>query len=282
MAFEASILADSCNNKGCRLTTFQVTYPRCVHSELMTHRMFSRNSSSSRAIPIEKMLRDVETDPFIPIEWGRNQKGMQASKVVSVNMGVLARRTWLQARDSALDHACHLSVDCNLHKQIVNRIVEPWMWITVIITSTNYANFFKLRCHPDAEPHIRYIAEMMRLLYEEYRPDVLKAGQWHLPLFGFEKDSEISNPYECAKLSTARCARVSYKTHDGRRDTEKDIELHDKLVSSRHWSPFEHVAQATDQEFYPRSNFDAGPTLCGWKQYRKFFGAEECVSQGVY
>ena len=265
--YAAKILADSfC---GTRLTTFEVTYPRFVHSECLTHRQFSRNSSSSRAIPIEKMIAQVVENPVVPVFWGKNQKGMQSEVAMTPEEQVSAQVLWLDARDKAVESARFLQAS-GLHKQLVNRVIEPWMWITVILSATEFENFFHLRCHKDAQPEIRKIAEMMQLLYQSSKPRLLKAGEWHLPLLQPE-DEDLTQDQKL-KVCTGRCARVSYLTHDGKRDPEADITLHDRLLMSGHWSPFEHCAVATiDDSFY--GNFK------GWKQYRKFF-LNECFEQG--
>ncbi len=161
MAFECKILADSLAPCMKRLTTFEVTYPRIIHSEVLTHRMLSRNSASSRAIPVEKLIQRVVDDPFIPVYIGANQKGMQAGEELSEEARASAVTLWLSARNKAVDHARMLT-NIGVHKQVVNRIIEPWMWITVIVSATEWDNFYGLRCHKDAEPHFQLIARMMR------------------------------------------------------------------------------------------------------------------------
>lgn len=269
--FDVQILLDAVHpGPGPRLTTMQLTYPRCIHSEFMTHRMFSRNSASSRAIPIEKMLQNVEESPFVPIYWGLNQKGMQAGGEHSEIHN--CESTWLAARDAALYEANRLN-RLGLHKQIVNRVLEPWMWITVIATGIEPAweNFFKLRCHPDAEPHIQKIAYMAREQYDANGIWAMTYDHDYTPLIGFDGDENLTRD-EKRKVSTARCARVSYRTHDGERDVSADIALHDRLCEAGHWSPFEHVAKPINSSVQPgTSNF--GPY---WLQYRKMFPNEMC------
>lgn len=262
--FEVKILAASVNSMGERLTTFQLTYPRFIHSELLTHRMFSRNSASSRAIPVEKMISDVMVNPVIPIHWGAAQKGMQAYSEVPNHVQATCETMWLNARDEAVRQA-RLILDCGVHKQIVNRLLEPWMWITVICSTTSFEHFRQLRCHPAAEPHFQKLAGMMADAYDSAEPQLKRLGEWHLPLIGFSGDEHLSVA-DCVKVSTARCARVSYLTHDGKRDVEADIELHDRLASSGHWSPFEHASQPSPHR--QQGNF------MGWIQYRKCFGTE--------
>jgi len=263
MAYQAKIIEDSVNKFGNRLTTFEVTFPRIVLAELNTHRMFSRNSASSRAIPVEKMINRVIDDPFIPIHWGKNQPGMKADEQIGELEQAEACRVWLEARNGAVRRVKKL-IDVGVHKQIANRLLEPFLWHTTIITATEYGNFFNQRCHPDAQPEIRKIAEMMKDLYFFQEP---YKRAFHLPYIQAEDcvfDLEILK-----KVSVARCARVSYLTHDGKRDIEKDIELHNKLITGQHMSPFEHVATADNQDkdkWY--GNFK------GWVQYRKRISGE--------
>ena len=267
MAYEARIELDSVNLVGDRLTTFVVTYPRFVHSELMTHRVFSRNSSSSRAIPIEKMIQRIKDDPVIPVYWGRNQRGMQARGELTPSEQECAVQHWLDARDEAVRYA-EILLEAEVHKQIVNRILEPWMWITVIITATEYNNFFNLRCHPDAQPEIRYIAEMMEYLYIDSIPRPKAEREWHLPFVTREEEEAQFHEWGAPgllRLSVARCARVSYLTHDGEHDPEKDIKLADQLMKHDppHFSPLEHQAYALPDR--QSANFT------GWWQYRQTF-----------
>ncbi len=271
MAYSAKILLDSVAPNGHRLTTFEVTYPRFVHCELMTHRQFSRNSSSSRAIPIAKMIDAVLEDPVFPVWWGKAQSGMQAHEEIDEDAQNSARRRWLLARNKAIMSVQEM-MELGLHKQIPNRLLEPWMWITVIVTASEYENFFSLRCHPDAQPEIRRIAEMMRDLYYSQEPTPVSAGFWHLPLTGFSGD-EALDADALRKVSVARCARVSYLTHEGKRDVGADLALYDRLVSSGHMSPSEHQGCAMGAQWWTES-----PMLCGnfkgWIQHRKLLPGE--------
>lgn len=264
--FSARIIADSVNVCGNRLVTFEVTYPRSIHAEMLTHRLFSRNSASSRAIPVETMLASIVESPFIPRFWGKNQRGMQAGEEVDPQTIEQARAIILKMRDFCVDGVRQLA-ELGLHKQLVNRYVEPWMWITVIISTTSFEHFRRLRVHPDAEPHFNLIASMMAKEYDTHEPTLLQPGHWHVPMFGFDEDDQIGNIDTITKVATGRCARVSYLTHNGTRDIEKDVDLHDRLMSSGHWSPFEHIACArADSE--PSGNF------VGFTQYRKLFPRE--------
>jgi thymidylate synthase ThyX len=271
MPYSARVLLDSVSPAGIRLTTMEARYPRFIHAEVMTHRLFSRNSSSSRAVPIRKMIDAVRAEPAMPTWWGRNQAGMQAEDEISDEARALAQAEWRRALEDALGHAERLaSSDINLHKQLVNRILEPFAWITVIITATEWTNFFTQRTHPDAQPEIKVVADLMLDAYRTSQPRALGPGEWHTPLI--LPDEEATLPLqERLQISVARSARVSYLSHDGTRDHAKDIELYERLVgggANGHWSPFEHVAT-------PLASGDAwSGNFRGWEQYRKRFAEE--------
>jgi thymidylate synthase ThyX len=271
MPFYARILLDSMSPAGVRLTTMEVRYPRFIHSEVLTHRVMSRNSSSSRAIPIRKMIDAVRVDPAMPLWWGRNQAGMQAREEIDAPTRALAEAEWKRALDDALAHAERLAAnDINLHKQLVNRILEPFAWITVIVSATEWANFFTQRTHEDAQPELRHIAQLMLAEYRASTPRRLALGEWHTPLI--QPDEELTlDPEQRRQISVARCARVSYLSHDGSRDLAKDFELYERLVgggANGHWSPFEHVATPLADASEWSGNFR------GWEQYRKRFPQE--------
>jgi thymidylate synthase ThyX len=265
MAYDVKILADSVSPAGHRLTTFQVTFPRIVLAEVNTHRMLARNSASSRAIPVEKRVVAVENDPFVPEQFGKNQKGMQADVALEQHEAVKARDTWLDAKDSAIEQAKRLAM-LGVHKQLANRLLEPFAWHTAILTATDWSNFFNLRCHKDAQPEFSKAAHMMRDLYEDGKPRELKVGQWHLPFIRDEDDGPYVNDRDIdsvdwerwCRISVARCARVSYLTQDGRRDHEEDLKLFDRLVGSAHLSPLEHSARpmtVEELELFRRRRF---------------------------
>jgi thymidylate synthase ThyX len=274
MGFSARVVLDSISPAGVRLTTMEVRYPRFIHAELMTHRVFSRNAASSRAIPIRKMIDAVREDPAMPLWWGRNQAGMQAREEIDPETQRRAEAEWRAALADALAHAETLaSAEINLHKQLVNRILEPFAWITVIITATEWANFFAQRTHEDAQPELRHIAQLMLDAYRASAPRTLGVGEWHTPLI-LDDEAALLPPEERLQISVARCARVSYLSHDGRRDHGKDLELYEKLLgggANGHWSPFEHVATPLRDAAQWSGNFR------GWEQFRKRF-AEENVS----
>jgi len=280
MTFAAKILKDSVGPNGIRLTTMQVTFPRIVLSEFNTHRVFSRNSASSRAIPIEKRVSEVLCNPFIPTYWGKNQKGMQADGELNEMEQGWAREEWLKARDQAVTSVCRLN-SIGLHKQISNRLLEPWLWTTVIVTATEWENFFGLRCNSQAQPEIRKVADMMKDVYESATPSPLKFGEWHLPLLqpdetviygdtaaDFFGDSTSFNVETARKVCVGRCARVSYLTHDGKRDPAADVALAERLMQNGHMSPFEHIATPSSMEEFSGN-------LRGWVSYRKLIPNED-------
>jgi thymidylate synthase ThyX len=297
MAFDAKVLADSLSPAGHRLTTLEATFPRFVLAEFNTHRVFSRNSASSRAIPIAKQLRRVLEGPYVPIEFGSNQPGMQAGPPLEGAEREAAEREWLRARDDAVRRVLGLVASpeevadadliealerveratrersrpetwLNVHKQVANRLLEPFMWHTVIVTATEWDNFWNLRCHPDAQPEIRLVAERMRGAVEDSEPRELGADEWHLPLIRPEDREQVASIEDLVKVSAGRCARVSYLTHDGRRDLQADIDLHDRLLESGHMSPLEHPAQ-------PLPDDEWSGNFRGWRSYRKEIAGEE-------
>lgn len=310
----AKIIADSVSLAGKRLTTLQLRYPRWIHAEGRTHRKLrigeedpdygveygtgvvttpslmenpdlSRNASSSRAIPVKTLIQDVLKDPAIPLYWGADQKGMQAGDecnalLVPGNRPFKKEWTreeaWLSAMNGAIEWAMAFDA-AGYHKQIVNRLLEPFSHINVVVTATEWSNFFALRAHPDAEPHIQHLARAMAREMALSNPILLQAGEWHLPyvtpeelaFMGGRKDPTG----ELRLISTARNARVSYKTHDGRRPMPKeDLELAHRLIGAvpLHASPAEHqgTPDADTECMEHWGNF------VGWVQYRKTLPGE--------
>jgi len=284
MTIVAKVIADSISPQGIRLTTLQLRYPRMIHSEFMTHRVFSRNASSSRAIPVERLIQDVLDDPAMPVFWGKNQKGMQAVEEIVGDERVEREHNWLSARDAAVAWARILSARA-VHKQLVNRLLEPWCHINVVVTATEWSNFFALRRHPDAQPEMRALADAMWEAREASTPQQLSdhTEDWHLPYIGGDYLNNDQGGWQTmVKLSVARCARVSYLTHEGKPpNVEDDLKLYDRLVGSAplHASPAEH--QATPDYFgldrYEMERWeheDEHGNFCGWRQYRKMLPNE--------
>lgn len=281
------------------LSTLLLRYPRWVHAEFMTHRVFSRNAASSRAIPVKKLIQDVIDNPAVPLFWGANKPGMQAgeecineahvsdiwrcgpAEIVEYTSG--REDAWLAAMHNAVE-AAQAFDRAGYHKQICNRLLEPFSHITVLVSATEWDNFLELRDHPDAEPHIAMLArEIRKCLEDESTIQTIEPGEWHLP-FVSDDDLSAGTPWReltqenLIKLSVARCASTSYKTVDGFDMTlDRAIALHDKLVSSEpiHASPAEHVAQADHPRSVGISNWTNGwwhqeehGNFQGFRQYR--------------
>lgn len=261
----AKVIAHSINRFHSKpIITLQLRYPRFIHSELMTHRDFSRNASSSRAIPTPKMIEQVRNEPAMPVHWGKNQPGMQAFEEVHPADMALAKGLWLQAAKEAADLAEEMHA-LGLHKQVINRILEPFQYISVIVTATEWDNFFELRNHADADPTIKALAQAMLAAIEGSTPRLLEDHEWHLPYVTDEERANMDWATLC-KVSAARCARVSYLTHDGATPSiEKDLALYERLVGSRplHASPIEHQALPAPEAHNRWGNFN------GWIQNRK-------------
>lgn len=313
--FSAKVVADSVSPTGKRITTLEVVFPRMILSEFNTHRMLSKNSASSRAIPVVKQIRKIMDYPYIPNTVGINQSGMQATNFLTDAALLQAQQNVIVKRDRAVigaledlvgpayvrsvfgDNFADVMAEgfrdedfdlvehilnyysatakedvtpegfLNIHKQTVNRYLEPFMWHTVVVTATEWDNFFALRIHGDAQPEICLPTELIRNAMEASTPTPLNYGEWHLPFVQEdEKHLITSDTIEDWKyVSSGRCARVSYETHDGKRDIEKDISLaKHRLVPHGHMSPLEHVATPVKDDF----EGDTG-NLKGWLPFRK-------------
>ena len=318
---KSEIICDSLNPKGRRLTTYILEYPRYIHSEIMTHRVFSKNSASSRAIPIEKFIQQIKDNPAMPEHWGKNQSGMRANEeldnvdktedwylfssdddaeIEKVTKLEKAKRLWLLARNAAIGFAEELN-RIGLHKQIANRILEPWFHMRIILSGTEFENFFALRAHKDAHPDLQKLAYLMLEQYNTSQPNKFKAGAWHIP-FGDKMDEDRINKLAASKykedtnngvvdsyehvdkiisniqikIAVARCARISYYNYEGKDDYEADIKLCDRLFANtpKHLSPTEHVAQSMESDEWC-GNFR------GFKQFRKMFQDENLSDSRV-
>lgn len=257
-----SILASEHSITGKRLDTILCRMPRCILAEFNTHRAFSRNAASSRAIPVSKMMAQIENDPFIPVKWTKNEPGMQGYEELESYDAAEAKSHWCDGRWHALEQAKKLNA-LGAHKQVINRLLEPWMWTIVLVTATEWENFFALRDHPAAEPHMQLLAQAIYRARMEANRKLLEPGQWHLPFIhqtewhewvlgdGVTAEEELRklklDGMDVLKiLSVARCASTSYKTVDGFDMTlDRAQKIYDSLLSDPlHASPFEHAAQA--------------------------------------
>lgn len=296
---KATVIKDSTSYLDIRLTTMVLEYPRYIHADFMTHRVFNRNASSTRAVPYEKFKQRILDNNFYPL-WTINQKGMQGESVENEEILRNCNSLWTIARDQTLQVTDMLN-DLGIHKQHVNRLLEPFQTIQVIVTFTDIENFFNLRDHKDAQPEIQILAKEMRKALRTSIPQYLEPGQWHIPFDPNEE--EFSFEYSVdddLKISVARCARISYNNVDGSvSTTAKDLELFNKLIIQRplHASPAEHQARVPSEEELdlfdckwtkkfnngnPKWIYDVGPyhsNLTGWIQYRKLL--ELNISNGI-
>lgn len=289
MQITAKVIKDSVNPHGIRITTMELEYPRFIHSEFMTHRMFSRNSASSRAIPVAKIIEQVENNPAMPVHWGKNQAGMQAKEELHGVEREAMIQSWIASAKEAASRAKVMS-QAGLHKQVVNRVLEPYQIMKVLVTATEWNNFFWLRAHKDAQPEIHELAIQMRKAMLESKPEELEYGMWHLPYvvskitdgkqsFWVDEETEISLQ-DAQMISCSSCAQVSYRKLDSSLEKAKDI--YKKLVESEpvHASSLEHAAMCADEMGYPKhltngwthEDYEGrnwSGNFRGWIQYRQ-------------
>ena len=297
----AKVIADSVCPQGVRMTTMEIEYPRFILAELNTHRMLSKNSASSRAIPVKAMHEFIRANPATPVSWGKNQPGMKANEQVGSAVAEEAEQLWNRAKDDALHWADALAHKLAIHKQIANRITEPWMTMKTVISGTEWNNFFHLRNHTDAQPEIKALAEVMTVAYTTHLPVSLKPGQWHLPYITIAEYvptgelQYLNNNFDPISLEDAKiisascCAQVSYRRNDDSFDKAKKI--YDQLILSDpvHASPIEHQATPMDVNSMCRFEPDTwqpgvshvsansdlwSGNLRGWIQHRKLIRSE--------
>jgi len=289
----AKVLCDSITHSGTRLTTLELEYPRFILAELNTHRMLSKNSASSRAIPQQKMHELLKTTPAMPVEWGSNKPGMVAGEVLDTTQQRAAAGVWLAARDQMLSHSTVL-FQTNVHKQLANRITEPWMMMKSVVSGTEWANLLWLRNHPDAQPEFCELAQQIAAVLEKHVPQTLKPGEWHVPYVETKRDSHGDLTYWSGdeelttdlalKVSASCCAQVSYRRTDT--SVVKALDIYYKLIESKpvHASPIEH--QATPMPSPTPKAWPQGVThqdrhgeywsanFRGWIQHRKLVAGE--------
>lgn len=294
MTIKAKVIADSVSLSGKRITTLELEYPRFIHSEFMTHRMFSRNAASSRAIPINKMHELINNNPAMPLHWGVNKAGMSADAEIKETL--LAKKRWKFAAYSAVINS-ELLQKLGLHKQVVNRITEPFQHIKTVVTATEFANFFELRDHKDAQPEIADLAAKMREAMKKSEPKVIREYEWHVPYvtsvrgndnvlkYWADEETEIDVD-QARKISASCCAQVSYRNSDS--SLQKAEMIFDRLINSApiHASPIEHQATPIPEFYHTKPNpspWVLGVTSLdrkgqrwsgnfnGWIQYRQLF-----------
>jgi len=281
MSITAQIVADSLSPQEIRLTTLSLKYPRWIHSEFMTHRMFSRNASSSRAVP-SRRLKALERE--YPLWWGTNIPGMQSGARLSEEQAEKCREVWQRMADICVEGVAELA-EIGLHKQWANRPLEWFTSISVLVSGTDFANFFGVRWHKDAQPEIQELAKRMFQAREASTPRTLEPDDWHLPYVAPEEAQALGLD-TARRCSAARCARVSYLNHDGTEpNVAKDLDTFGKLAGDPngpprplHASPMEHQAtpdRLTDPENPVSWQFPAQHgNFQGWRQYRKMISGE--------
>ena len=296
----ARILADSVSPNGQRMTTMEIEYPRFILAELNTHRMLSKNSASSRAIPVKAMHQHMTENPAQPVHWGKNQPGMQAKEELCGMDLTDAQFMWRRAQQDAMHWAQQMSERVGLHKQVANRITEPWMIMKTVISGTEWANFFWLRAHADAQPEIHELAVKMFAAFNQSTPQLLHPGEWHLPYVKSHRlssgeliyldatDTPITTE-QARVISASCCAQVSYRKSDD--SYEKAHKIFKQLIESQpcHASPVEHQATPMDldsMDKYDPACWEPGVThvsangdlwsgnLRGWIQFRKLIAGE--------
>jgi thymidylate synthase ThyX len=222
-----------------RFATFLIRFPKILLQELNTHRQLVRNCGSSRAIPTSKLISRITEEPYVP-QFTINQPGM-VGVIADERAAIDAEVLWLDSLDNAVKSVLKLQ-EAGIHKQDTNRLLEPYSYVDLVLSGTDWKNFFKLRCAPDAQLAFRAIALRMQLLLELEPPEILYEGDWHIPFDGFYEENHTLE--EKIKIAIARIARVSYATH-GKEGVsyESDFALADSLLQNGHLSPLEHVAK---------------------------------------
>lgn len=290
----AEVIADSVSPDGVRLTTMLVTYNRFILAEVDTHRKFSRNTSSSRAIPFTKMLERATHDPAPFVKYASEQPGMSGGTDLEGYDLEDALEVLTQIQDDTIRNLSayierHPDPSTRLHKSILNRALEWFGWTTTVISSTEWDNFFAQRCHPAAQPEFQALAFKMRDALDASVPEMLGWRGWHMPFIGGDRghgrpeDLELNMSHRLA-VSTARCARTSYLTHDGEFSHEADLRLFkDTLLQFGHFSPLEHPAvclpphDAVGRTPKHLGNFDAP-----WHQLRHLMGPDGEIRPDVF
>lgn len=300
----AKIICDSVSPQGVRMTTMEIEYPRFILAELNTHRMLSKNSASSRAIPVKTMHQHLVAEP---VHWGQNRSGMQADQELEASDKSYAKYLWSQAREYAKKIALELGTigETGVHKQVTNRVTEPWMMMKTVISGTEWANFYWLRDHQDAQPEIRELAGVMHEVHLANTPRELAPGEWHLPYVDTQRDKcgnlfyrghagEELELKDALVVSASCCAQVSYRKTDDTLD--KAYKIYDQLIKSEpcHASPVEHQATPLDLDTtcaYEPETWEQGVThvcangslwsgnLQGWIQHRKLIQGEAVWGQ---
>ena len=268
------LIAHSTSDLDNQIATFELEYPRYIHSEIMTHRMFSRNAQSSRAVPVAKTSEINALNPVKPLLWGKNKAGMSSVEELEGSELLVAKMHWSNAAEESFNRSKQMS-DAGLHKQWANRITEWCSRIKVVVTATEWDNYFWLRDDEDAaQPEIVYLARKMKEVLNASTPELLSPGEWHTPyvehkrgadgvLRYFDTNGNQLTTEEALKISASCCGQVSYRKLDDSK--EKALEIYQKLFSGPkpHLSPVEH--QATPIDHHKMTNFTNSSDPFSWE-----------------
>lgn len=290
MPVSAKVVCDSTFG-ATRLITLEIELHRFVLPEFNTHRTISRNFQSSRAVPIKQMIEQVKNDPAMPVHFGKNQPGMQADEegvdwidffqyhADMWEASLSKEDAWRMAARSAAMIAQSFA-EAGYHKQLVNRLIEPFTWTKGVVTATedHWNAFLKLRAHKDAQPEIQALAFKIRDAISQSTPKGLKEGEWHLPYvdksqFDLSKYMSVGEwLHDMIKVATSCCAQVSYRRLDDSLEKAKKVydmlNLPEKGIEKEdppHMSPCEHVAKAG----YFKKDMSGNFTTTDFLQYRK-------------
>lgn len=263
----ATVIADTLSERtGVRILTLELVYPRIIHAEFLTHRMFSRNAASSRATPVATCLEEAERRPYVPSQWLKNKPGMAGGEPFNAE-DTAAIESDIKVLRQMTTAVVRRLMERGVSKQQANRYLEPFMYIRTLVTATDWDNFFKLRLDKaHVQPEMYDLARAMCIAIDKSTSVV---GRIHLPYIDWEVSGAFGDEALAVMVSAARCARVSYLTHDGKApDKEKDLALAKRLWEEGHLSPFEHQAWAKFSPYY-FSNFR------GWSSARRYFSGQD-------
>lgn len=287
----AKIVADSVSMEMKRLTTFELEYPRYILAEVNTHTILSKNTASSRAIPVDRLIGLIEDNPVIPVKFGKNQSGMQAGEEIEDTEA--AKEVWLEAAKSAIKYARKLShkESLNVHKEVVNRLIEPFQYVRTVLSGTEWENMLFLRNHPDAQPEFQKLAEKIEEALHIHPAVLLVEGEWHVPYFekGIWREG-MGDLQDALDISVSCCAQVSYRRLDDSLEKARSIvsrlNLSGEGDDPAHASPSSHQGTPIDSdeldivEFFKGRDYNGithyhkdlgwmSGNFAGWKQYRQ-------------
>lgn len=252
MEIYAKVITDSVSEAGVRISSVELQFPRFVLPQILMHRLWSRSCESLRARPTKSKVAEVEATPYCPV-FRKNQKGMVAGEPLDYYSSVTAEQIWNRAAAEAAKTAAELAA-IGVAKETANRLLEPFAYQKMLVTATDFSNFLRLRLADDAQPEIQQLAICLKNALDSSIPEYVTINEWHLPYVPPELTYEYS-PEQLRDICAARCARVSYCTHDGTVDVAKDFALARKLAEDFHTNAFEHAATPSIDESKRYANY---------------------------